>query len=236
VVSSAQGVSPAQLPARAGWAPAWTFLHCAVPLLAVCFVLGYLSLLLGDSFRYRVVVSEDGVFQNTGAVAFLASSVFFVVAYFKVRRLIFIVLAFAFFVGAGEELAWGQHLLNAEPPNAIKAVNAQDELTLHNLNVLQGGESGERNPVELLFFIFGIAFTAAAPIVASLSERASRRLRKHVPVVPWVFGALFLGNYALSKLVEVLADEGKAHAIVEIKEVNYALLFLAISFHAARRR
>jgi hypothetical protein len=235
VVSSAQEVSPALGSAKDGWAPAWTFVHCAVPLLAVCFVLGYLSLLLGDSFRYRVVVSEDGVFQNLGALAFLASSVFFLVAYAKTRKPAFLVLAFAFFVGGGEELAWGQHLLNTEPPSAIKAVNAQDELTIHNLNLFQGGEGGELNPVERLFFIFGLTFTLVVPMLAALSARASDWLGRRLPVVPLVFGALFVGNYALSKLVELLADEGKAHAIVEIKEVQYALLFAAISFHTARR-
>jgi hypothetical protein len=39
---------------------------------------------------------------------------------------------------AGEEVAWGQWLLGFDIPGAIRQVNAQGELTLHNLHSVQG--------------------------------------------------------------------------------------------------
>jgi hypothetical protein len=38
-----------------------------------------------------------------------------------------------------EEIAWGQWLIGFETPEAIREINAQGELTLHNLQAIQGG-------------------------------------------------------------------------------------------------
>jgi hypothetical protein len=39
------------------------------------------------------------------------------------------------FMAFGEEVSWGQHLVGFDPPEAVKALNKQNELNLHNLNV-----------------------------------------------------------------------------------------------------
>lgn len=39
---------------------------------------------------------------------------------------------------AMEEVAWGQHFFGFETPSALKRINAQGEVTIHNIDVLQG--------------------------------------------------------------------------------------------------
>jgi len=46
--------------------------------------------------------------------------------------------AFSLFIIAMEEIAWGQQLFKFETPETFKKINAQGELTLHNINSLQG--------------------------------------------------------------------------------------------------
>jgi hypothetical protein len=48
-----------------------------------------------------------------------------------------------------EEIAWGQQLFKFETPDTFKQINAQQELTLHNINSLQGKS-------EIFRLIFGI--------------------------------------------------------------------------------
>ncbi len=65
-------------------------------------------------------------------------------------------------VVAMEEIAWGQWLFGFETPDAIRDVNAQNELTLHNLEFMQGNNSVLR----LVFGIGGLAGYIVARIPA----------------------------------------------------------------------
>lgn len=61
----------------------------------------------------------------------------------------FTLFSFGLFLVAMEEIAWGQQFLGFDTPDAIKSVNKQGELTLHNLKGLQGHS-------EFFRIIFGI--------------------------------------------------------------------------------
>ncbi len=39
------------------------------------------------------------------------------------------------FFSLGEEVSWGQHFFHYTPPEALSAINAQEEFNIHNLNV-----------------------------------------------------------------------------------------------------
>jgi hypothetical protein len=203
-------------------------------LILVAFVLAYCSLSLGSSFARSLVVSETGLVQTLGAGALAAASVSLFVAYHRSRRALLVLLALALFVGAGEELSWGQHLLDFEPPPDIAAANEQGELTLHNLTVLQGGRGGELNPMDRAFFALGLAFTLLAPLAGAVSTRIRLQIERLVPLVPLGFGLLFIGNFALSKIAEAVASASSGHAIVEIKETNSAIVLLLVGAHLAR--
>ncbi|MCJ8167633.1 hypothetical protein MKJ04_22510 [Pontibacter sp. E15-1] len=57
--------------------------------------------------------------------------------------------AIALFVIAMEEISWGQQLLGFETPDAFKEMNEQKEVTLHNLEGIQGNS-------EYFHLIFGL--------------------------------------------------------------------------------
>lgn len=49
-------------------------------------------------------------------------------------RYLYLVLAVAFFLGAMEEISWGQRLFGWGTPAAFEEINFQDETTIHNVN------------------------------------------------------------------------------------------------------
>lgn len=198
------------------------------PALFVVYIsLTYATLALKPDTIYHVAVSELGYFQTLGAVAFLCAGVLFGVAYARTRQPACVVLAVAFVFAAGEELSWGQHLLGFGSPEFVKDLNAQDEVTLHNLTVFQ------ESPVlsfEILFLVFGFAFAVAVPLVARVFA-ARRLLGKFVPLAPAALATAFLVNYVAAKVAEGLSPWH--HAAVEIRESNFALVFAGIALHAA---
>ena len=63
----------------------------------------------------------------------------------------FALFSFGLFIVAMEEIAWGQQFFNFKTPDSIKALNAQGELTIHNIHIFQGKSEYFR----LLFGISG---------------------------------------------------------------------------------
>lgn len=203
---------------------------------AIGMALDYSLLLLGDSLVETLVASEDGIVENVGAAAFLGTSILFGVVYARARGLADLVLALAFFVGAGEELAWGQHALGFGTPDAWERWNAQGELTFHNLVFLQKGYYLPVDVLEILLLVSALAYTVLVPLIAARSASARRALARRIPIVPSVFRVLLLVNLALLGLASILSPDDKTntHAVTEVAETGVALLFLAIALDAAR--
>ena len=67
----------------------------------------------------------------------------------KIIRLLLFFFSFGLFFAAMEEIAWGQQLFKFKTPDSFYDLNAQHELTLHNINSLQGKS-------EIFRLIFGI--------------------------------------------------------------------------------
>lgn len=65
-------------------------------------------------------------------------------------RVFYLLAAAAFFFIAMEEIAWGQQYLHFNSPEAIKAFNVQNEVTLHNVELLQ-------DRTDILNLAFGLA-------------------------------------------------------------------------------
>lgn len=201
------------------------------------FVLTYLSLLLGSRYIDAIIVSEDGVYQNVSALALLTASVLCFLAFrsswgagrpgLTVLRISYLVLAAVFFVGAGEEISWGQHLFNFGTPEQVGEVNAQGETNVHNLEFVR---ESAITPARV-FFAFAAIFLLVIPAVSALHEATGRRLRRLVPVVPLFLGLLFLANFALSKVATALASAQTRQPIKEIQELNYALLLALASLY-----
>lgn len=194
------------------------------------------------------LVTENGFYQTLTAVAFLLAAVFLCLAYFvegngndfgsiTTRRNVFVVmLALVLFIGAGEELSWGQHMLGFEAPDIVAQYNNQGELNFHNLQWLAG-----RNPdgspktglarwltVGRFFSLFWFGFCVCIPLVASVSSDARRfLLRVNLPIVPLWIGMAFLLNHMFSKFV-VSVTGATGHYVVEVKESSFAVMFCLI--------
>lgn len=102
-------------------------------------VAGLLVRVLHPSSYWTVVESEYGFIENA-TVLFLTVTVIGAIAAFRKRHhvphrwfgpFVLMVLAGTFYF-AGEECSWGQHWFGWETPEAVAAVNAQDETNLHN--------------------------------------------------------------------------------------------------------
>jgi hypothetical protein len=110
------------------------------PTTVVACVLG--AALAGPEWLPHSWAREDGPIEYAGFAAFLAASALAFVAAAQSRPARRPVLAAAalgvvLFVAAGEEISWGQRLLEIETPAALVDGNRQDELNLHNIDGLQ---------------------------------------------------------------------------------------------------
>ena len=146
--------------------------------LAIYIALAYSVLAWGNDLL-AFTVPEDHYFEIVGAFALFATSFLFLFGFKLARRfrdrirrslvkhLVYLGLALLFFVGAGEELSWGQRMLGFATPEAISQVNRQEEFNLHNLTVW------ETNPfldADRLFDLFWFTFCVLIPAVALLSR------------------------------------------------------------------
>ena len=112
-----------------------------LPLISCAAIIGLRSTNFGI---FRRLFTEDGLFEYlTSAIYFGAAAVAIVIALdFKRKGRFMLAAAYTlltlglFFV-AGEEISWGQRILNIETPSVILESNTQQELTIHNLEPIQ---------------------------------------------------------------------------------------------------
>jgi hypothetical protein len=190
---------------------------------------------------------EDGPVESIGALAFLAGSFAFGAVYRRSRRggrewwtrRLFrghpghLALCAILFLACMEEISWGQRLLGLETPEAIARVNRQREINIHNLSWFHGldQEHHRKGNLELshnldrLFSAFNVTLGVLLPLLYRRERVRALLDRLGAPALALGVGTLFLGNYAVSKVLERFAPR---HGIVEIKECNAALIWLGL--------
>ena len=200
-----------------------------------------------DPELLRQLALEDGPIENVGALGFFLASVVFLLLFFKdprgnqcfglatKRNIFYLLLAALFLFAAGEEISWGQRIIGLDTPESLRALNMQSEINLHNLSLFHGRDAeGERKTgialmlsMNMLFTLFWLTYCVAFPVAIALSARLRETIdRWNLPSFGISVGSLFLLNYAFSKASEVWFGPALRHDIVEIKESNFALLFL----------
>jgi hypothetical protein len=211
--------------------------------IAIYIALTYFVLALGNNL-IAAVIPEDHYFELVGAFSFLVTSFLFVYAFrlarkklektraSLLRQLIYLGLALLFFFGAGEEISWGQRILGFETPETLSEVNRQEEFNLHNLSAWEA--SSFLDP-DRLFDIFWFLFAVLTPAVALVVPSFKRFAEKFIPILFWGIGLLFLYNYLWAKLAKILFSAAYtferisfSQAIQEIKESNYAIIFILV--------
>ncbi len=221
-------------------------------LTVIYLLLAYSVFLIANEDTLVILGKEDGVFESLTAIYFLLASMIFFVLFMKSKsgnslriintnkNVFYFILFFLCLFAFGEEISWGQRILNLETPEFIKSFNMQGELNFHNLSIFHGHTADGKEKtgwekwitMERLFKIFWFSYFVIVPILAIYSRTLYHWLIKiNLPTVPISIGILFLVNYLLSRIVVALNSEHMIHPIVEIKESNLAFLFLVVSHY-----
>lgn len=187
------------------------------------------------SFLFR----EDNYFEYIGFFSFFITSIVFFLAFYRIRKqtsancilkTAILGLALLFFFGAGEEISWGQRIINIQTPEYLTKVNQQNEINVHNLNF---GPLGD--PFAISFDLFWMIYGVIIPF-ACFNETIRNYLSKYIPISHWSVAILFLLNYFCAKLAKLLYVNvftatvvPFGQAVQEIKESNYGLIFALVA-------
>jgi hypothetical protein len=198
------------------------------------------SFLLNLDFLTR----EDGIIEYAAALFWLFGIILSIVLIKRNsnRKLLVFVLLLVCFVSLGEEISWGQRILNIETPESIAAANKQSELNFHNLYFFSGGscwlnffETGQfsfyllldmqnlfRTGFVLLFFIF--------PFVNKTTQGKEllSKIGYFYPGSIFTFSALFF--FIASCILTFFANPVLMHSLQEIRETAFALIILLYLF------
>lgn len=215
--------------------------------LMLYFAITYTVLGMGDA-AIATLIPEDHYFEIVGAAALLATSILFLWGFriapgfldqsrtSLLKRWIYLGLALLFFFGAGEEISWGQRIFGIETPPALAELNKQDEFNFHNLSAL---ENSRFFTADRLFDMFWASFAVLTPALALILPSFRRFADKFIPIVSWGIGLLFIYNYLWAKLAKVLYETAYVYeritltqAVQEIKESNYAIIFILVGLYA----
>ncbi len=199
--------------------------------------------------RLALLTQEDGIIESLAAVSYLisASLLFYLFLnsksedhpyiFNRKRNPFFLFLSIIFIIFLGEEISWGQRIFNIESPDFFLNGNRQDEINIHNLNVWDAiYPTGEPKRGLIRFFssvamysYFWFAYCLIIPFFSKFSAKAKNlTLRIGFPVIPLLYGILFIINFITFKLLEYSGIGMRP--LVEVKETNFALLYLAASF------
>lgn len=192
-----------------------------------------------------ILGDEDELFEYLTALFFLAASWFFLRSFLARKNAWFLLLSIVFFVGFGEEISWGQRILQFETPDALAEVNVQNEFSFHNIELFNAHDFDHNlkaGPAKLLtvnflYKLFWLAYCVLLPLacvcarpIASLVDR----IRLPIPAVP--IGMLFLVNWVVFKATSVfLLSSGKIEqyydTIGEMRECVSAFIFMVVAVY-----
>ena len=174
-----------------------------LPLISCAAIIGLRNTNFGIFSR---LFTEDGLFEYlTSAIYFGAAAIAIVIALAFMHKGRFMLaaayslLTLGLFFVAGEEISWGQRILNIETPPAIIESNTQQELTIHNLEPIQRKLHGT--------YIFVGAYGAFLWLL-TLPRIAWLRTRITPYVVPrWYLATYFLPVFILYAHLELATRE-----------------------------
>ncbi len=153
-----------------------------------------LHLLLSPHFVFFAFLIEDGPIESITALLYLAAAGMQIrwalLARSRRGTALFLgAMGALFFVIGMEEMSWGQRLIGYEVPTAIRELNVQGEITLHNLwsNTLN----------QLAAILVASTLLYFLPLASFLSPRLRRAVEGlGIPIVRIRYAAMFALGYA----------------------------------------
>ena len=109
----------------------WTVYSLIAGLLLVCCFYLYLQ----QPVWYLSLIVEDGFGEYLTVTLYIAAALLLIhrIRYLQTAAYGYFLLLACFIFMAGEEFSWGQRIFDLSTPDSLKQINAQRELTLHNL-------------------------------------------------------------------------------------------------------
>jgi len=149
---------------------------------------------------------EDGLIEYLTSFGLLTISILFLILFFRTRHFLNILFFLVFLFGFGEEISWGQRLLEFNTPDLIEKDNAQGEFNFHNLRLFNAvDESGHPTRglnINMLFALFCLSYGVLLPglvLIFENLERITNFIGLYIP--PISLGLLFIVKSAASKLI-----------------------------------
>jgi hypothetical protein len=210
--------------------------------LAAAFIIASYSIYLYlDYDLIRKLGRENSLFESLAPVFFLAAMVVYFKVFLKKGNVFILLLSLFFFVGAGEEISWGQKLVPFPTPKAISRVNVQHEFTIHNIEPLNSEKFNgalargwaRLTEINFLYKVFWFLFGVALPIGyywVGILRSLSKKIK--LPVPPLSVGIFFIINYLTMKTLGYFLSPRVPDQYLdtagEIYECGSALIFLLI--------
>ncbi|MBT8038340.1 MAG: hypothetical protein KJO21_12435 [Verrucomicrobiae bacterium] len=103
------------------------------------------TLVILEPSLFQRLHREDGCFEYAGCLLLLCCSVLLILQgrrelkaglpgrWSVMSAWVLILTGSIFFIGAGEEISWGQRILGFDTPQTIKEINDQNEFNVHNM-------------------------------------------------------------------------------------------------------
>jgi hypothetical protein len=149
-----------------------------------------------DPVAYIKFINEDQFGEYATAFCYLWTTVVFGLMAWRerstVRKAVWLVIAaVACFIG-GEEISWGQRILGISTPEALRGLNRQGELTLHNVI-----DTSPLYPAIGVIILVGVGISALLLSRGGASLAGAARIRMYfdawgLPLVPVVLASWFV--------------------------------------------
>ena len=155
---------------------------------------------------------SENWFEHIQHATLLVCAFLCLVTAFRGRRWLWLPGAAFFLLLLGEELNWGQELFLFETPESIAAVNAHDELSIHNLDILISYSK------LIGMAVFGAFFVAANALIAFARPRALTTLM--------AFNGLFAASVLTQFAARVFGYDYLALFVVD--EIAESMVYLGV--------
>lgn len=210
----------------------------------IAIICSYSSYFLFSPEKIIHLADENSFFELGTAFCFFLSTGLLLYLFIKKRNLFSLLLGILLFIGAGEELSWGQHIFKFKTPESIKANNVQGEFNIHNIEIFNTDnfnscrKKGVQRLLEInfLFRLFCITYGIILPIAfVTFSPVKKITEQFNLPIPPLLIGIFFLLNWLAYKSILLLAAKNQPLAYyetsTEIFEFIASFVWMLISFY-----
>lgn len=202
-------------------------------LLPLSLVLIYFIRILSSNF-FELITAEDSYLENGQFIFYLIAGIysFKIFNIFKQNKVskiyyrVFLLFSFFLVFVAFEEISWGQRFFKIETPNSYKNVNVQNELTLHNIKLIQ------YNFIDQVYILIGIYGSFSYIVLRQLKSAKWHRFYVFTPPFYLTFAFFTVSTYYiilnLLKFTYLLTPAFYNNFIIsqEVAETYLAIAFL----------